>query len=49
MSCLALVGGAVAGLGAAGLGLAGLLGSQWSVQIAWLVPLSGLELRDGVP
>ena len=45
MSSLALVGGAVAGLGAAGLGLAGLLGSQWSVQIAWLVPLSGLELR----
>ena len=45
MSSLALVGGAVAGLGALGLGLAGLLGSQWSVQIAWLVPLSGLELR----
>ena len=45
MSSLAFVGGAVAGLGAAGLGLAGLLGYQWSVQIAWLVPLSGLELR----
>jgi hydrogenase-4 component B len=45
MSSLAFVGGAVAGLGAAGLGLAGVLGYQWSVQIVWLVPLSGLELR----
>jgi len=45
MSTLAGSVGAVIGLGAAGLGLAGLLGHQWTVRNAWLVPLTGLELR----
>jgi len=45
MSIVVFVAGAVAGLGGAGLGLAGLLGHQWVVQIDWLVPLTGLELR----
>jgi hydrogenase-4 component B len=36
---------ALGALGAAALGLAGWLGHAWTIEVAWLVPLSGLALR----
>jgi hydrogenase-4 component B len=45
MTALVYALAALGGLGAAALGLAGWLGRAWSVEIAWLIPLSGLGLR----
>lgn len=36
---------AIGGLGAGALGCAGWLGHAWSLEVPWLVPLSGLALR----
>jgi hydrogenase-4 component B len=45
MSTTVFVVAGAAGLAAAAVGLAGLLGHAWTVEVTWLVPLSGLALR----
>lgn len=43
MASLAYAAAAVGGLAAAGLGLAGMMGTTFSLRVAWALPLGGLE------
>ena len=49
MAVLGYVVAALLGAGGAAIGVRGMLGHTWTVHVAWLVPLGGLELQmDGV-